>query len=419
MSTRMLASLLLATGALAADPSATTLALKPGDRVAVIGDSITEQRRYSRFIEVYLLASSGVPDLDVAQFGWGGECAYGWAGRWSRSVAWFKPTVATTCYGMNDGCYRPFDDGIGKTYRDYTTTYVTQMLESGIREIVVGSPGAVDTRTWGGGIAASAYNENLANLGRIGAEVAAKAGIRHADVHGPMIRAMGAAKAALGPDYHVGGPDGIHPDNNGHLVMAGAFLAALGCDGDIARITFATDGTASASRGHAVVATAAGSVELDSSRWPFVLRGDATSPTSTRSIAPYTDFTDRLNRFVVSMPGCTWAKVRIAWGGADIVVDGPRIRTGVNLMAAFQATPFDQASEDLDRAVAAQQEIETVMVKHLFCIAARQEIDADPASQSLFQLLLDRQVALRNERLAAARALVRPIRHRITVSKAE
>ena len=54
--------------------------LKPGDFVAVVGDSITEQKQYSVFIEDYLLMCKPVADLRVTQFGWGGETTLGLRG---------------------------------------------------------------------------------------------------------------------------------------------------------------------------------------------------------------------------------------------------------------------------------------------------------------------------------------------------
>jgi hypothetical protein len=47
-------------------------ALLPKARVAIVGDSITEQKLYSKYVECWLLACSGVPDVRVMQFGWGG-----------------------------------------------------------------------------------------------------------------------------------------------------------------------------------------------------------------------------------------------------------------------------------------------------------------------------------------------------------
>ena len=49
--------------------------LKPGDRIAIVGDSITQQRKYSRFIETYLLACEPRLDVRVFQLGWSGETA--------------------------------------------------------------------------------------------------------------------------------------------------------------------------------------------------------------------------------------------------------------------------------------------------------------------------------------------------------
>lgn len=410
-----LAAILLA--AAAALPAAEPL-LRAGDRVAVIGDSITEQKLYSRFIEVYLLASSGVADLDVAQFGWGGERAGGWNARGLKSIAWFKPTVATTCYGMNDGSYRAYSDDIGKAYRDATARYADQMRQAGVRALVIGSPGAVDTTTWRNPVGPAVYNQNLERLAGLAKEVAAEKGAAFADVHHPMVEAMAKAKAAYGDAYHVCGGDGVHPDQNGHLVMAGAFLAALGCDGAIARITLNADGSATASPGHAVATTEAGAVELDSVRWPFVLMGDGKSPGSTRSMAPHSGFIADLDRFVLAMPGCTWAKATITWGDKQAVVDGAQLKEGVNLMAVFAATPFDAASDALHKAVAAKQAVETTLVKQLICMGGRDQIEADPASKDLLQQLIDRQVVMRNERMAAVKAVLKPVRHRIAVAAA-
>ena len=46
----------------AQDATRPPAAIVPGSRVAIIGDSITEQKLYSKFMEAYLVASAGVPD---------------------------------------------------------------------------------------------------------------------------------------------------------------------------------------------------------------------------------------------------------------------------------------------------------------------------------------------------------------------
>ncbi len=83
--------------------------LRPGDVVAICGDSITEQSLYSAFIEAYLLACQPVSDVRTHQFGLSGETSWEFVNRIESDVLPFRPTVATTCYGMNDGGYGPSD----------------------------------------------------------------------------------------------------------------------------------------------------------------------------------------------------------------------------------------------------------------------------------------------------------------------
>jgi len=77
-------------------PKAPRLVLKAGDRLAICGDSITEQKMYSRMMEDYLTVCA--PDLKVTvrQYGWSGERAPGFLARMTNDCLLFKPTVATT-----------------------------------------------------------------------------------------------------------------------------------------------------------------------------------------------------------------------------------------------------------------------------------------------------------------------------------
>ena len=137
--------------------------LKVGARLAIIGDSITEQKLYSRFIETYLAACAPQLRVQVAQFGWSGETAGGFLRRMDNDLAWFKPDVATTCYGMNDGGYRAYDERIGKAYEENMRAIVDRLKKAGVT-VVVGSPGAVDTKYFSRGLPAAVYNDNLAHL---------------------------------------------------------------------------------------------------------------------------------------------------------------------------------------------------------------------------------------------------------------
>src|SRR5437773_3538674 len=103
-------------------------ALKDGDRVVFYGDSITEQRLYTTYVEHYVLTH--YPDRRVTFINtvWGGDkvsgndckpCAgVGGLARIKRDVIDHRPSVVTLLFGMNDGQYRDFDPAILKVYED-------------------------------------------------------------------------------------------------------------------------------------------------------------------------------------------------------------------------------------------------------------------------------------------------------------
>jgi lysophospholipase L1-like esterase len=393
-------------------------ALKDGDYVGVIGDSITEQRLYSLFIEDYLLMCQPKANLRATQFGWGGETAPGFAARMANDVLPFGPAVATTCFGMNDGGYSPMDDAKAKRYRDGQTSVVEQLKKSGTRFIVVGSPGAVDFDKFRNDpAAAEMYNKTLAGLRDIAKEVAAQQGVAFADVFTPMLEAMKPAKAKYGKDYHVCGADGFHPDRNGHLIMAYAFLKALGCDGDLGTITVNLAGNkAEAAGGHKVLSYDAGAVEVESSRYPFCFFGDPASPSSTSGIIEFFPFNEELNRFrlvVADVPAGKSATV--TWGNASKSFPAEQLAKGINLAAEFPVNnPFAEAFMKVEQRVAEQQAMEVQLVKVLMHNLPQYAAVA-PEEAGAFRRVAKKLVDMDKAARDASAAAVVPVKHVIKV----
>ena len=131
-----------------------------------------------------------------------------------------------------------------------------------------------------------------------------------------MIEAMTKAKAKYGKGYHLAGGDGVHPDQNGHLVMAYAFLKALGCDGDLGHIDVdLAGGKAEAAGGHKVLSYESGTVELESTRYPFCFVGDPAKPNSTRGVIEFFPFNADLNRLTLeSRAGVRGQGAKVTWG---------------------------------------------------------------------------------------------------------
>src|SRR5579863_10199259 len=105
-------------------PRASQLLLRRKDRLAICGDSITEQKMYSRIIEDYLTMCTPQLNVSVRQYGWSGEKAWQFLVRMTNDCLRFQPTIATTCYGMNDFEYRPYEDHVGRAYYTNTTGVV-------------------------------------------------------------------------------------------------------------------------------------------------------------------------------------------------------------------------------------------------------------------------------------------------------
>lgn len=410
---------ILLVGGFQSGQSARAGGLQSGDTVAICGDSITEQKLYSVFIEDYLLMCQPSADLKAHQFGWGGERADGFLNRINAEVLPFAPTVATTCYGMNDGAYAPIDAGRQAAYRKSTEAIVKQFRAAGVRLIVIGSPGPVDSDTFdrfGRSIKAAAYNQTLADLKRIAGEVAHEQSAIFADVYTPMTQVMQAAKAKYGTDYHVAGADGIHPAPNGHLVMAYAFLKALGCSGDIGTFTWdAQSGIATATEGHKITSTTKGVIEIESTRYPFCFSGKPEDPNSLTGVLDFLPFNEELNRFCLVVRNGGAKQVRVTWGETTKVFSAAQLERGVNLAAEFLDNPFAEAFAKVDGVVRAQQNFETPAVKDVLHQLPGWGKLLPEEAESLGRI---RVAAIQKAQALsqAARASVTPVRHQIKIA---
>jgi lysophospholipase L1-like esterase len=387
-----------------------------GARVAIAGDSITEQKLYSRFMEDYLVACASNLEVRAMQFGWGGERASGFSERLENDVLPFHPAVVTTCYGMNDGSYKVYEASIGEAYARSLRESVDRLKAAGAA-VVIGSPGAVDTYSFKMKVSPADYNVNLSHLRDLARDLAIEEGFPFANVHDAMIGAMRKAKATLGEAYDVCGADGFHPQANGHVIMAYAFLKAMGFDGLIGQITVDMNGAPGATEGHTASGTG-GKVEVESRRYPFCFYGDEKSPSSARSILPFIPFNDELNRFVLAVKNLGTPRAKVSWGEASKSFSKEELEAGVNLAKEFPDNPFSGPFREVDEVVARKQAIETPLVKDIITRfrTARQLLGSDAegigAMEKLRERLLARVTALQDD----ARAAVKPVRHTITVT---
>ncbi len=198
--------------------------LRARDRIVFYGDSITEQRLYSNYVENYLLLRYPKAGFTFFNAGWSGDQASGGLFRLERDLLVLEPTVVVICYGMNDGWYMKYTEEAGKYYSESMAGIVRGLKAKGIRPIIL-TCGITDA-AWTDSVG---YNDTLRKLADIAIRLAEEEQCPVFDLHKIMteINARGKAQDA---SFSVvdEGTLGIHPQPPGQLVMAYGVLKAMG-----------------------------------------------------------------------------------------------------------------------------------------------------------------------------------------------
>ena len=203
--------------------------LKNSDRVVFYGDSITEQRLYTTFVETFVVTRFPATQVTFTHSGWGGDRVTGGGGgpiaqRLERDVFAYKPTVVTIMLGMNDGNYRAFDQGIFNTYSQGYTSIVEKIQTTlpGVRLTLI-QPSPFDDVTrepkFSGG-----YNAVLVTYADFVKKLAEQNHQLSSDFNTSVVSVLTKAKAT---DAELSAkiiPDRVHPGAAGHLIMAGSLL---------------------------------------------------------------------------------------------------------------------------------------------------------------------------------------------------
>ncbi|MFO0905228.1 MAG: SGNH/GDSL hydrolase family protein [Pirellulales bacterium] len=199
-------------------------ALRDGDRVVFLGDSITAARTYTKIVEDFTLLR--YPDRKIRFFnaGIGGDTAAGALKRLDRDVFSRQPTVVTVCFGLNDiGWGLKADDAHKRLYLDSLRELARQCRERNVRLFLCSSP-----------ITNEAPDKaEVGFLQKMGDEAFAMAGelqVETIDVQRPMreiqrrILAFNKSIEDESKQVKLHLADGVHLNDLGHLAMAYAFL---------------------------------------------------------------------------------------------------------------------------------------------------------------------------------------------------
>src|SRR6266478_6378795 len=223
--------------------------IRDGDRFVFLGDSITEQRLYTTYVEAYTLTRHPEWKLSFRNVGWGGDTS--WLRQRThpdekqlfaadestqqrmvqdsvtrglqRDVLPLKPTVVTVKFGMNDHSYQPFREDIFRAYVR-SQNEIAKVLKEHDARVAFLTPQPIEDKR--ADPDKDVRNESLRKFSDGLKEVCSRQGATFVDQFDPYMAIMLRERAG-NPTALIGGGDAVHPGPIGHTVMAWAILKGL------------------------------------------------------------------------------------------------------------------------------------------------------------------------------------------------
>lgn len=228
--------------------------LRDGDRVVFLGDSITEQRLYTNYIEAYALSRHSAWKLSFRNAGWGGDTSWlrmrfrtdetqlfasdearqaeivgrAVAFGLQRDVLPLRPTAVLVNFGMNDHSYQAFRPDILRTYVRSQSEIAKGLIAGGARVAFLTPQPLEEKRA---DPDQDVRNQSLRRFCDALRDVADRSGATFVDEFTPYLAVMMSSPGTIGRG------DAIHPGPTGQLIMAWAILKGLGATPFVAAAT--------------------------------------------------------------------------------------------------------------------------------------------------------------------------------------
>jgi lysophospholipase L1-like esterase len=220
-------------------------------RVAFLGDSITYAGEWVEFTEGYLRQAYPETDAEVINLGLPSETVSGLseeghAGgafprpglheRLGRVLDRVHPDVIYICYGMNDGIYLPLSPERFGAFKDGITRFRSLALAKGI-QVVHLTPSPFDPVPLKGRTSANGVGSPFEGYDGVLAEYSnwlisqRTNGWKVIDLHGPFLKFV-ADQRTKDAGFTLAG-DGVHPNSQGHWLMAREVLRAWGAPEEV------------------------------------------------------------------------------------------------------------------------------------------------------------------------------------------
>jgi lysophospholipase L1-like esterase len=309
-------------------------ALRDGDTVAFLGDSITAARDYSKLVETYTVLRFPERKIRFLNAGMGGETAKGSLNRLDEAVFAKGATVVTVAYGVNDiGWGTKADAAHQAEYLESLGTLIDRCRARGVRVFICSAAITAEAPD-------SAERGFLQTMCDQGLALAKARGAGAIDVQREMreVQRRVLAANAKQPDAskHISlhAPDGVHLNDLGQVAMGCAILRGLGAPADVSWATLDAKSGAVTQRDGCTVSE----VQSDGDSLRFT-RLDARLPLN---MAPlwmlhgfYIPISEDFNRYGLTVTGLDPGRYEIKAGGRPLGVwSAEELSKGVNIAAA-------------------------------------------------------------------------------------
>ncbi|MGA9718945.1 MAG: SGNH/GDSL hydrolase family protein [Acidobacteriaceae bacterium] len=410
----LLPALVSASAQTVAPPAASDFAIHDGDHVVLYGDSITDQRLYSTFIEEYVLTRFPTWKIQWTQSGVGGDKVSGGAEgpidlRIQRDIVPYKPNVVTIMLGMNDGYYRPADPAIQKTYEDGYRSMVDTILsdDPGVKLTLVG-PSPYDDVTQ----PTKHYNEVMQAYSQFDKSEADRTHQGFVDLNAPVVDVLEKVKASHPDLASELIPDRIHPREGVHWVMAATILKAWHAPALVSSVTVDAHEAKAASVQNASVTDVKREKKTGTLQWTEI-ENALPLPLPLSATAPVTDLALEAGGLEAALDQEMLTVTGLAAGDYALTIDDQPIANftadalqhGVNL--ARMATPMLRQSQTLAWETEHRNELE----RRLFELAAgtqtQPEAAPEPEQQAMQQAV--------NSSIAQQQKDAQPATHRFAL----
>lgn len=217
---------------------------KKGDRITFVGNSITHGGHYHSYVWLYYMTHFPDRRIQIFNCGIGGDVAGQMYNRLDSDVFAKKPTVIFLTFGMNDAGYYDYlkpnaqelaNENVEKSYESYKKIEKRFQEYPQAKKVIMSGPPFDETAK----IKSIVFpGKNKAML-RIDSFQEASAKANHwgyVDLSSPMT-AINLREQKKDSSFTLEGSGRIHPDDDGHLVMASIILKDQGLAGkDVADI---------------------------------------------------------------------------------------------------------------------------------------------------------------------------------------